>query len=859
VTARGAVQADLLQDQVQVLEAFRRELRCTWVAATEAEALLADVTDRLRDRQRRTALLEGEALSERIGAAHAARDWAALNDLLSRYEALRASGFLQATERMTTVVQQAQQDWQSQRRRDQDDADFAELLGQVRRELFEKLEPGPDLTACTDELRKRFRDRPLPEEIERRLPLALALLADRAVRDRRLRAFRAWGLGAAGVLAAAAGAALFAWHSTQSRWAREIGHAIELRDVEGAQRLVGSLSTEHPLLWRSARLRALEAPLESLRLEVAANRRQGDLLIAQATAFREGGWTASQQEIDAVFAGLARLDGAQGCDLTADQRDRLATLRSEREADRARRQGEVDAAFAARLEEVRVSLDTIAVEALAPEPLRGHVDKAEELLRRCGALRREPGVSPELQEAGLARLEGPLKRLRDIGAQRLEALADLRRAGTLDAFLEALSALVTLYGNDPRLARTAAILENRADYALFAAYVGADLSDPLRQGLAGELLRCSERVGPANRYWTEPLLRYGAHLRGLSSVPDVRAAVQRLARNELLGRLWNATFFTAEGRSLSGVLRWPDDTDLFGQFDSRQTKLRVNNRPVTGVRVTNGAYYIAAQGDTLPEFVEVDAENWIVVTAVTPRGHCLFLRRVAEELPADNAQLPGYLLLRLIELHQDMSICPYLKVQLLSEFITLYGDLVGQPLLPAALLRLQQGSNEIGREVNWLCTESDEHVRVREKAVFLLGQTPLDAKSIQAELQLAVAVAEATLWNGVLWAGSAAADGDGPLMLSGPRPEGLWVLRPGSAPKTLQPVEVPVVPDGDSLRPAVAGCLAPYEPVFRPRIARGREDLVQTVSSRRGANPEALRRQLEACPSWPRPAVGEPR
>jgi hypothetical protein len=841
----------LLRDQVGALEALRKELRCRWTDVQEAERLLGQVTERLRDRQRRLAFLAGEALADDIGVAHAARTWTALAELLARFDTLRAGGFLQPPERMATIVQQARQDWEDQRRRDLEDADFAELLTRIRRELFETLDPGPDLVVWCDELRKRFGDRPLPEEIEQRLAPALALLAGRAARARRLRTLGISALATAAVLFAAAGAAWFAWHSTESRWAGEILHAIERRDAEGAGQLIETLSRQHPRLWRSARLRALEPPLDALRQQIAANRRQGDLLVAQATALRDGGWSADPQEVNAVFTAVARLEATGGTDLTADQRDRLAALRSERETVTARRQGERDAAFAVTLDEVRVGLEGLGVDALVAEDLRRTLEQSAELLRRCDVLRREPGVSRELMEAGLARLEAPLRRLHDVGEQRLKALSELHRAAGLGTFLEALAALLALYGGDARLAASPAVLENKADYLLFAAYAGADLSDPSRPGLAAEILRASERVGPANSFWTDPLLCYGAHLQGLSAVPDVRAALQRLARNDLLGRLWSVTLYSADGRPFTGVLRWPDDLDLAGLFDSRKGKMRLNNLPVTGVRVTSGAYYVPARGDTIPEFLDIDVETPVIVTAVTPRGHCTFLRRVAEELPEDSAQLPDYLLQRIVALHQDMSICPYLKMQLLAEFIALYGSLTGQPLLPTALTRLQQASVDIGREVNWLCTESDDHLRVREKAVFALTQSAVDARSMQAEQRLALALAEAVLWRGVFWAGFAAVDGGGGLVLCRPGTECLWVLRPVGLAKELRPVEVATEPDGAGFRPAVAGFLLPGEPVFVPRAETPSERLIQSVASRRGVNPEILRRQLESRRAWP--------
>lgn len=850
--ARPGADPVFLGGQAAALEALRAELRGPWSDAAAAQELLAETVERLRDRRRRLALHEAEALAESIGRAHAAGDWAALGGLLERYETLREGGFLQPGERIAAIVNQARQAWEPQERRRRQEAEFAALVGDIREELFERLEPGPRLTDLADSLRKRFPDRPLPEDLENRLPHALELLAHRAARQRLFRTLRVCAAVAAGIALFAAGAGFLAWSSAVSRWAAEIRHAMDLRDVDRAGALLRTLSVQHPLLWRSPRLRQMEGPLADLGREVLRNRLQAETLIAQVATLRDEGWTGPTQDMDRLAAAVAALQKSCGADLTAEQRDRLGAVLSELRTARARRQRTIDAAFAARLEEVGKDLRDISVDALDGAALETSLERAAELARRCDALSRELDVSPELVRAGLGRVQAALNSLRETGSQRLKAIRDLYGAGSAETFLDALGAVAALYPQDPRLKSVPAVLENRESYLAFTAYGGAGLGDPDRPGLASQVLRWAERAGPGNPFWTDVLLRYGAHLRGLSAVPDVRAGVQRLARNDLLGRLWDISFAGADGRFRSGVLRWPDDSDLSAAFVARKGAHRVNNRIIEGVLVTRGAYYVPARGDTLPEFVDIDTDNPIVVTALSARAHCQFLRRAAAALPSEHGELSRYLLERIKELHDEMAICPYLRVQLLSEFISLYSELTGPPLLPSALKRLQEGSKEIGREVNWLCSESDEHLRAREKAVFLLNRTGLDTAAMEAEQQLSLAVAEAALWSGVAWAGFVGFDGS--LVLGRAQPSRLWVLRRAASPKELRPVIVDTLQEGGSRRPAVAGFVMPGEPLFMPRDGTSADDILQTVAARRNVKPESLGRELGSLLCWPIPA-----
>ena len=854
-TPTHLAEADFLRDQISALESLRQELRPTWAVPHEPTRLLEQLTERRRDRERRLALLTAAALVEAINAADQAGDWARLGPLLAHYDELLGGGFLQPPETMSTVVGRARSRWDEQRRRAEDDDAFEELIAAVRRELADKLEPSPELEGWAQDLLKRFAGRALPDDVALRLPPALAFLQDRATARRRRRTAAILAACTGGVLIVAASAAAFAWRRLEQRWVGEIEQAIRLRDATSAGQLVQTLSATHPLLWRSPRLRALELPLEDLRQEIAANRRQADVFGAQAEALHAAGWSAAAPEIKAVLGAAGRLVAERGGDLRVEQLDRLAALRSDYEATRARRQGETDAAFAAQLEALGSRVGSLRQARLAVDDLRAELAQAAELSQRCEALRRLPGVSPELREAGLGRIATPLQRWREVSEARLQALLALQSATDLTAYLEALAALAALSGNEPALARTAAILQTRPDYLLFAAYDGVDLSEPNLQALAATVLRTAERVGPANPFWSEPLIRYSAHLHGSMAIPEVRAGIQRLARNDLLGRLWNVSFLTAEGSAKSGVLRWPDDGDLALAFEAQKAKLRVGGRSVVGRVCAKGAYYVPREADTLPEFVDIDAANPITLTQVTGRGHCQFLRRLAAALPADNAQLVDYLLQGLLELHGNLSICPYLKAQLLGELITLYGNLVGTPLLPASLTRLRQGIADLGSEVNWLCDRSNEYVRVREKAVYLLLQSALDAPTIQAEQQLAVAAAEMVLWPGIQWAGYAALDGSGRLVLRRPLAKVVWALRPAATPKTMQAVEVTAVADDADLRAAMAESTIPGEPLFVPRYAASREEVLQNVASRHGVPIEVLRRQGNRLPAWPRPAL----
>jgi hypothetical protein len=589
--------------------------------------------------------------------------------------------------------------------------------------------------------------------------------------------------------------------------------------------------------------------------------------VDELKGLRGRGWESEDGQIIKWPDGAHELFTMRDRDLGEKQKEDYATIRLEWEAARSVWQQRIDGAFVRDLSDAREKVQGLGTASSSVEGLKQGLLDADGTREAIQKLRERPNLSPELRP-GLEAVQVQLEHRRKAIEERLKTTEDVVSATDLPGYFEALALYAATYPDDPSTSGIAKVVAAKGDYLLFGAFKGLppSVADPGGAATAA-LTELVAQVGGENYFWSDVVKRYatGVQARAEAST-SVREGASMRARNDLLGRLWRITFqqgrqvaevngvevIDCDSVSQDGYLRWPDDTDLAQQWNTAKREVACvgGSVRISGMWVRRGAYYVPTEDDAAPEFADVQDERALFALSIDKMPHCAFLRKMASEMPAEDDDLPGYMVTKIRELIDDKDICPYLKTQLLGELARDLGAI--SPELPGPIVKLQKDVATINQGVAWLCTRTPDYDTARVKSIHLLAAQRFSVDSVTLEQKQRAALLDAALSRGVVWVGQVPIDGQNQPSLRNRKPLAIWVLRPGREGARMQVVEAGVSGAGE---PPVTGSVAllPGEPLFAPREPLTNSGVLEAAAARHKVDVALLQQALMGLPCWPRP------
>jgi hypothetical protein len=250
--------------------------------------------------QRAAARLQGTEIAQRLRAALAAKDRAAVATGLADWDRLSAGAALVADARLSAAAAEARvahEGWEGERLAEES---FREALAEVQDLLHSGKASAAEIGSRLEALRQTGRQ--MPESLQTTVRTALAEIAARRRRRRLLVGLALTAL----CLTAMAAAGLALWRTnTQNRRRAQLTEMTALLDSKDYARLKASLEalkSQDSRFYGSAEVRRLVTAVEEALLKKADVGRQFQALLAQLALIRENGYQAGEEQIQALLA-----------------------------------------------------------------------------------------------------------------------------------------------------------------------------------------------------------------------------------------------------------------------------------------------------------------------------------------------------------------------------------------------------------------------------------------------------------------------------------------------------------------------------------------------------------------------------
>jgi hypothetical protein len=296
--------------------------------------MLERIKDALFAERRAASRLQGTEIAQRLRAALGAADRAAVAAGLADWDRLGADPAFVADPRPSATVAEARAAHEGWERERLAEDSFRAALVEVQDLLHSGKASAPELGARLEALRQTGRQ--MPESLQAEVRAALAEIAARRQRRRRLIALAVTAL----CLVAVGAAGLTLWRAnTQNRRRTQLTEMTALLEGKNYERLKATLEAlkgRDPQLYGSAEVRVVVTAVEEALRKKADVGRQFQGVLAQLALIRDNGYQAAEEQVQALLAEARQI----ALDEPADRA--INAWQSAWEEWRRRRRGEAD-------------------------------------------------------------------------------------------------------------------------------------------------------------------------------------------------------------------------------------------------------------------------------------------------------------------------------------------------------------------------------------------------------------------------------------------------------------------------------------------------------------------------------------